>query len=92
MHVIVILSTTQSFLHHGLHTKNFRMHGQIPQISPRGVSKNSFPIIASVTSHWSTPEITLVLIRTMKYHQASIHQGAMTFDYHDITGSDCYMW
>lgn len=42
---------------------------------PRGVSKNGFPITASVTSHWSTPAITLGLVRTMKSHQASIHQG-----------------
>lgn len=59
---------------------------------PRGVSKNGFPITASVTSHWSTPAITLGLVRTMKSHQASIHQGAMAFDYHDIIGGDDHMW
>lgn len=59
---------------------------------PKGVSKNGFLITACVTSHWSTPEITLALIRSMKYHQASIHQGEMAFDYHDITGGDHHMW
>lgn len=59
---------------------------------PEKFLKIDFPLQQMSRHIGPRPKITLVLVRTIKSHQASIHQRAMAFDYYDITGGDDYMW
>lgn len=56
------------FFAHVLHTKDLIVHGQMQKKKKKSpkMFQNGFPFIASVMSHWSTPENILALIRTMK--------------------------